>query len=175
MADLEDQLRNYADQVEDEIVPAPLPVRPSRTRAWGAAVAAVISGVVALGAVVALGSDDEPDAEIDVISDPDGDVVPETDDVGPPVTCPDPDPEPERKVEDEQVTVPELTELYYDTAEQSLRNQGLVPVVHFRTVPFGDRRVGLVIEQDPSGSSLVDQGSEVIIVVGEAGREASDE
>jgi len=69
----------------------------------------------------------------------------------------------------EQVSVPSVITLFYDTAELTLRNQGLVPVPEFRTVPFGDPQVGLVIEQNPGSFTLVDKGSEVVIVVGEAG------
>ena len=69
----------------------------------------------------------------------------------------------------EQVSVPSVITLFYDTAELALRNQGLVPVVQFRTVPFGDPQVGLVIEQNPGSFTLVDKGTEVVIVVGEAG------
>ena len=71
----------------------------------------------------------------------------------------------------EQVSVPSVITLFYDTAELALRNQGLVPVVQFRTVPFGDPQVGLVIEQNPGSFTLVDKGTEVVIVVGEAGPE----
>jgi serine/threonine-protein kinase len=71
----------------------------------------------------------------------------------------------------EQVSVPSVITLFYDTAELTLRNQGLVPVPQFRTVPFGDPQVGLVIEQNPGSFTLVDKGSEVVIVVGEAGPE----
>ncbi len=69
----------------------------------------------------------------------------------------------------EQVSVPSVITLFYDTAALTLRNQGLVPVPEFRTVPFGDPQVGLVIEQNPGSFTLVDKGSEVVIVVGEAG------
>jgi len=69
----------------------------------------------------------------------------------------------------EQVDVPSVVSLFYDQAELTIRNQGLIPVPEFRIVPFGDPQVGLVIEQTPGSFTKVPKGSEVIIVVGEAG------
>ena len=63
----------------------------------------------------------------------------------------------------------DLVGLFADTAEQTLRTAGLVPVAQFQTVPFGDPQVGLVISQNPPNFEEVDVGSEVVYVVGEAG------
>lgn len=66
------------------------------------------------------------------------------------------------------VVVPSVVGLFFDQAEETLRNQGLVPVVEFRPVPFGDPSVGLVIEQHPAAFVELPAGSEVVVVVGEA-------
>ena len=70
-----------------------------------------------------------------------------------------------------QVQVPAMVGLFADNAVVLLRSQGLEPVVERQTVPFGDPRVGLVISQTPANFTEVDLGSEVVIVVGEAGAE----
>lgn len=72
------------------------------------------------------------------------------------------------------VAVPVVVGAFYDTAEATLRNVGLIPVVEFVTVPFGDPRVGVVVEQSPEGSVLLEGGSEVRIRVGEAGPAPED-
>ncbi|MEM7140406.1 MAG: PASTA domain-containing protein [Actinomycetota bacterium] len=69
------------------------------------------------------------------------------------------------------VPVPTVIGLFYDTAEATLRNVGLVPVIEFRAVPFGDPQVGLVIDQTPPNFEEVEVGTEVVVVVGEAGSE----
>jgi eukaryotic-like serine/threonine-protein kinase len=70
-----------------------------------------------------------------------------------------------------QVAVPTVIGLFFDTAQQTLRTAGLEPVAQFQIVPFGDPQVGLVISQNPLNFVEVDVGSEVVIVVGEAGPE----
>ena len=68
------------------------------------------------------------------------------------------------------VVVPNVVGLFADTALQTLRTVGLVPVTRFQTLPFDDHpRVGLVIDQTPTNFSLVPIGSEVVIIVGAAG------
>jgi beta-lactam-binding protein with PASTA domain/tRNA A-37 threonylcarbamoyl transferase component Bud32 len=70
-----------------------------------------------------------------------------------------------------QISIPTLVGLFADNAVVTLRSQGLEPVVERQTVPFGDPLVGLVISQTPGEFTEVDLGSEVVIVVGEAGPE----
>ena len=69
------------------------------------------------------------------------------------------------------MSVPTVIGLFYDTAEATLRNVGLVPVIEFRLVPFCDVQVGLVLDQTPSSFTEVEPGTEVVVVVGEAGPE----
>lgn len=73
------------------------------------------------------------------------------------------------------VPVPVVIGLFADTALATIRNVGLEPVVAFRSVPFNDPRVGLVIEQTPAGFALVPGGSEVVVIVGEAAVDAPDD
>jgi eukaryotic-like serine/threonine-protein kinase len=69
------------------------------------------------------------------------------------------------------VAVPNVVGLFFDTAMQTLRTAGLEPVAEFRTVPFGDPLVGLVLDQIPANFVQIPIGSEVVITVGEAGPE----
>ncbi|MEM7141403.1 MAG: Stk1 family PASTA domain-containing Ser/Thr kinase [Actinomycetota bacterium] len=69
------------------------------------------------------------------------------------------------------VPVPTVIGLFYDTAEATLRNVGLVPEIEFRVVPFGDPQVGLVIDQTPPNFEEVEVNTTVVVVVGEAGPE----
>jgi eukaryotic-like serine/threonine-protein kinase len=69
------------------------------------------------------------------------------------------------------VAVPIVVGLFADTALATLRNVGLEPTTEFATVPFGDVRVGLVLDQNPDGFALVPVGSDVVITVGESGPE----
>jgi len=155
MADLEQQLQRYADEVEGLV--APSRVRPALRRGWYAAAAAVL---VVVGVVVGLQwGDDESDLRpLDNVTT----TVPTTTSLAPTTSEPEPEPEPVF------VAVPSVVGLFYDTAEFTLRNVGLVPVPEFRTVPFGDPQVGLVIDQTPGSFSEVEVGSEVVIVVGES-------
>ncbi len=73
-----------------------------------------------------------------------------------------------------EIPVPNVVDLFFDTAEASLRNLGFTPVPEFRTVPFGDPRVGVVIEQTPDAFTVIPLGAEVRVVVGEAGVAPSD-
>ncbi len=65
--------------------------------------------------------------------------------------------------------MPAVVALFADTAIATLRNDGFPQVVEFTAVPFGDPQIGVVVAQSPVGFVELDAGSEVTIVVGEAG------
>jgi len=71
------------------------------------------------------------------------------------------------------VSVPAVTQVFADTAIQSLRNSLLEPIVQYEQVPAGSANVGRVIAQQPEAFVEVEVGSEVLITVGEAAPEAT--
>jgi serine/threonine-protein kinase len=71
------------------------------------------------------------------------------------------------------VVVPAVTQVFADTAIQSLRNSLLEPIVQYEQVPAGSANVGRVIAQEPEAFVEVEVGSEVLITVGEAAPETT--
>ena len=71
------------------------------------------------------------------------------------------------------VAVPAVTQVFADTAIQSLRNSLLEPIVQYEQVPAGSANVGRVIAQEPEAFVEVEVGSEVLITVGEAAPETT--
>ncbi len=71
------------------------------------------------------------------------------------------------------VSVPAVTQVFADTAIQSLRKSLLEPIVQYEQVPAGSANVGRVIAQLPEAFVEVEVGSEVIITVGEAAPETT--
>ena len=71
------------------------------------------------------------------------------------------------------VSVPAVTQVFADTAVQSLRNSGLEPIIQFEQVPAGSANVGRVTAQVPEAFIEVEVGSEVLITVGEAAPETT--
>jgi serine/threonine protein kinase len=70
--------------------------------------------------------------------------------------------------ESTQVRVPDVVGFTQTAAEQTLRDAGLKPVTETRA---SDQAPGIVLEQDPPKSELVDRGAEVTIVVSKARRQ----
>lgn len=71
------------------------------------------------------------------------------------------------------VQVPAVTDLFADTAIQTLRNAGLDVVTLFEEVPAGSPSVGRVITQDPAPFAEVEVGLVVTITVGQAAPETT--
>jgi len=156
MADLERQLRLYADQVDGVVGGVDLG-SPRSARRW-VGLAAVAALLVLVGVGLVFLTDEEAAEDLKT-------EVPETTTTVTPTTSTAAPPSPEREV----VEVPSVIGLFFDTADVTLRNVGLVVAPEFRTVPFGDPQVGLVLEQSPQSFSIIEVGSEVGVVVGEAG------
>ena len=225
MADLDEQLRAYADRVEARVGPTPTLRRAGHRRRRGLGWAVALFLAVAVGAAIGFALDDETTPDTRVQPDPPLSVPtlpPSTDPPAPDperVSVPDVsgmtlvqaltmlhdadlriagEPAPEASELDETrvtrtdppggrrvargtevavfvsggpavVPVPVVVGLFADTALATLRNVGLEPVTEFRLVPAGDPQVGIVIDQSPPGFAAVAVGSEVVIVVGEAG------
>ncbi len=66
------------------------------------------------------------------------------------------------------VITPVVTDLFADTAIQTLRNAGFEVATVFEPVPEGSPDVGRVVAQDPAGGAAASMGSTVTITVGEA-------
>lgn len=71
------------------------------------------------------------------------------------------------------VQVPAVTQLFADTALQTLRSALLEPIIQFEEVPAGSADVGRVRRQEPEAFTEVEVGSEVLITVGEAAPEST--
>ena len=71
------------------------------------------------------------------------------------------------------VQVPAVTQLFADTAEQTIRNARLEPTKQFEEVPAGSANVGRVISQEPEAFLEVEVGSEVLIIIGQAAPETT--
>lgn len=175
MAEIEDQLRSYADQVETAVPAVPLLAAPSATRsrpwrAWAFGAVASVALVIAVGAGFLLGRTSDPDVKVIEPVGPSTTLAPSSVpcDCPPTSTTTTTEP-PANDAAFAQVPVPALVGLFADTAFATVRNVGLTPIAELRLVPFGDPQVGLVIDQEPAMFTDVDPGSEVVVVVGEAG------
>ena len=71
------------------------------------------------------------------------------------------------------VAVPAITDLFSDTAVQTLRNAGLEPITVFEDVPAGSSSIGRVIAQSPAAFEEVEIGTVVTVTVGQPAPETT--
>ena len=71
------------------------------------------------------------------------------------------------------IEVPQVTDLFADTAITTLRNQGLEVATVFEQVPAGSVGIGRVLSQAPGAFEEVEVGTVITITVGEAAPETT--